>query len=89
MATHLDDTNVVNIEGGAMDIKPEDLKVECWTPESPYGMQTGRTGSGVKVTYLPTGESVAIYRHRHQHQNIEEALKKLMTMLAEAQGHTG
>jgi Protein chain release factor A len=62
-------------------VKRPELKIEMWPPSPETGMSTGRLPAGVKITHLPTGESVVCTHYRHPHKNKSAALKQLRQKL--------
>lgn len=71
-------------EAVEINIRPEDLRFDVFRSSGPGGQSVNTTDSAVRVTYLPTGLSVASQQEKSQHRNKEIALRILYARLLEA-----
>lgn len=72
----------------AIDIKPEDVKMEFFRSSGPGGQNVNKTSSAVRLMHIPTGIVVATQSERSQHQNRELAMKLLRGKLVQLQLET-
>jgi peptide chain release factor len=68
----LKDTDVTSFE-----IKPSDLKFDCFRAGGPGGQHQNTTDSAVRVTHLPSGISTVCRDGRSQHRNKKLAVERL------------
>jgi len=69
-------------EGGAVEIKPDDLRVETFKSGGAGGQYVNKTESAVRVIHEPTGIIVTSQQERSQAQNRDVAIGILRAKLA-------
>ena len=67
----------------AVDIKPEEVRVDTYRSSGAGGQHVNKTDSAVRMTHLPTGIVVSCQSQRSQVQNRESCLKMLRSKLYE------
>ena len=78
---------IIAIEAGETEItiNPADLKVDTYRSSGAGGQHVNKTESAIRITHMPSGVVVESQTERSQHANRDKAMKRLQSMLVQAE----
>ncbi|MDI1254445.1 peptide chain release factor 1 [Thermomonas sp.] len=78
---------IIAIEAGETEIviNPADLRVDTYRSSGAGGQHVNKTESAIRITHMPSGVVVESQTERSQHANRDKAMKRLQSMLVEAE----
>lgn len=78
---------IIAIEAGETEIviNPADLRVDTFRSSGAGGQHVNKTESAIRITHMPSGVVVESQTERSQHANRDKAMKRLQSMLVQAE----